>query len=108
MAAVRGTTDNDLALREILDALNAYETQFPGSRADVYRRNPGAIRVRIVDDRFAGMSKSRRHDEAWDFLAARINEDHMAELSSLTLVPSGELHSSLANIEFEGTAPMQP
>jgi stress-induced morphogen len=107
MATVSGITDNDPALRAIRDALEAYKRQFPGSKGDAYRRNPGSIRVKIIDDRFAGMSKSRRHDEVWDFLGTRATEDNMAEVSSLVLLPTNELESSLANMEFEGARPTQ-
>ena len=99
----RGT--RDLTVKAILAALNDYERQFAGSHAAVYRQNPGTIRVRIIDDRFAGMSKSRRHDDVWEYLRHRVGDDLMSEVSALLLLPSAELRSSLANLEFEDPVP---
>ncbi len=98
-AIIRGNSDESVG--SILDALNAYESEFPGSIATVYRQNPGSIRVRIIDDRFAGMSRSRRHNEVWDFLAKHVGEDSIAEVGVLILLPTTEVKSSLANMEFE-------
>jgi hypothetical protein len=100
MATVtRGTVDEGVTA--VLAALNEYETQFKGSSAAVFRQNPGAIRLRIIDDRFAGMPRSRRHDEVWEFIRQRIGEDLMGEISSLVLLPTAEIRSSLANLEYE-------
>jgi stress-induced morphogen len=106
MATVaRGTADQ--GVQAVLEALNAYESQFIGSSAAVYRQNPGTLRVRIVDDRFAGMPRSRRHDDVWKYLSDRVAEDVMTEISALTLLPKAELRSSLANLEFEDPIPSQ-
>jgi stress-induced morphogen len=102
----RGTPDS--SVQAILDALIEYESQFPGSDAAVYRQNSGAIRVRIIDNRFAGMPRSRRHDNVWEFLRQRVAEDVMTEVSALILLPTAELRSSLANLEFEDPLPSIP
>jgi hypothetical protein len=100
---LRGT--HDKYVQAIVEALNEYERQFPNAEASVYRQNPGAVRVRVIDDRFAGMPRSRRHDEVWEFLTQRVGEDTMGEISSLLLLPPAELRSSLANMEFEDPVP---
>lgn len=96
---------SDTAVKAILGALNDYEKQFAGSEAAVYRQNPGAVRVRIIDDRFVGISRSRRRDDVWEFLKRRLGEDAMTEISALVLSPKAELRSSLANLEFDDPLP---
>jgi len=96
---VRGKRDKNV--RAILAGLHAYETRFPGSVASLYRRNPGAVVVRIVDERFARLPRSRRHDRVWQFLADRLGEDTMGEISALLLLAPAEKRTSLANQEFE-------
>lgn len=86
-------------------ALDEYESQHAGAEASVYRQNPGAIRVRIIDDRFAGTSRTRRHTEVWDFLSQRLDEDVLGEIYTLTLLPTSELRSSMANMDFEDPLP---
>ena len=61
--------------------------------------------VRIIDERFAGMPRSRRHEDAWQFLSQHAGEDAMSEVSALLLFPTAELRSSLANLEFEDPVP---
>ena len=102
---LHGAVDADVTA--IADALGAYETTFQGAQASLYRQNPGTINIRIIDDRFSGMSRSRRHDEVWDFLSHRVPEDAMTEISSLILLPKKEIRSSLANVEFEDPLPSE-
>lgn len=100
---VRGPKDT--VVEALVNALSDYERQHPGAEASVYRQNPGAVRVRIIDDRFAGMSRARRHDDVWQFLSDRVDEDAMSEISTLLLLPTAELRSSLANLEFDDPLP---
>lgn len=96
---VRGPKDKSvLALKSALDV---YEQQFAGADASLYRQNPASVRIRIIDDRFAGMGRSRRHDRAWSFLANRLSADLMSEVSLLLLLTKSELGTSLMNLEFE-------
>jgi stress-induced morphogen len=106
MANVKGPTDP--VLDALAKALGEYEKHFPGSEATLYRQNPGAVSVRIIDERFAGMPKSRRHDDVWQFLSQHLAEDAMAEVYALLLLPKAELGSSLANLEFEDPLPSHP
>lgn len=100
---IRGNADAQV--QALKTALDAYETQYPGSEAALYRHNPGSIRVRVIDRRFEGMTRSRRHAHVWDFLAARAPEDAMAEISPLVTLPPAELGNSFANSEFEDPVP---
>lgn len=99
MATVRGITDAQV--QALKDALDAYETEHPGAEASLYRHNPGSIRLRVIDRRFEGMTKSRRHADLWDFLAARVNQDTLADVSQVLTLAPAELKMSFANSEFE-------
>jgi stress-induced morphogen len=96
---VRGNPDP--AVQALKDALDAYETEHPGAEAALYRQNSASIRVRVVDRRFEGMTKTRRHAEVWQFLAAKVPEDTLADVSLLLTVAPGELKMSFANFDFD-------
>src|SRR5438477_6867700 len=96
---VRGNADAEV--QALKDALDAYEAAHPGAEAALYRHNPGSIRLRVIDRRFEGMTKSRRHADVWDFLVARVPEDALADVSLVLTVAPAELKNSFANFEFE-------
>ena len=98
-AIVRGK--HDKFVRDLKEALDAYEAQHAGAIAALYRQNNASIRVRVIDRRFKGMPKSRRHGDVWKFLAARVPEDTLSEVSVLLAVAPAELGTSLMNLEFE-------
>jgi stress-induced morphogen len=93
--------NSDAEVQALKDALDAYETEHPGAEASLYRQSIASIRLRIIDRRFEGMTKSRRHADVWDFLAARVPEDTLADVSLVLAVAPAELRSSFANHEFE-------
>lgn len=95
----------DKAIEALRSALDEYEASHLGSQASLYRQNPGSIRVRIIDDRLAGTSLSRRHDELWDFLSSRVGDDVMSEISVLLGFSRSELERSLANQDYEDPLP---
>lgn len=95
---VRGAADSQV--QALKTALDAYESESPGAEAELYRYNAGSIRVRVIDRLFEGMTKSRRHAHVWDFLAARVPEDALAEVSLLLPVAPAELRNSFMNLEF--------
>jgi len=100
MATVTRGLPDDVVMR-VKAVLDEYESRYPGATAELYRQNPASIRIKIVDDRFAGRPKGQRHDEVWDFLAARLNEDDMQDISVLLPLATSDLRSSLMNLEFE-------
>lgn len=100
---VHGATDE--AVQALKDALDAYEDAHPGADASLYRQNNASIRLRVIDRRFEGMPKSRRHTDVWRFLADRVPEDTLADVSVLLTVAPAELRDSLANLEFERPTP---
>jgi stress-induced morphogen len=93
--------DQDEIVNHVKSVLDEYEKQYAGSVATLYRQNSASIRIRIVDDRFAGHSKGERHDEVWDFIASRLDQDEMQDISVLLPLTSAELNSSLMNLEFD-------
>jgi hypothetical protein len=100
---VRGNTDAEV--QALKDALDAYEGEHPGAEAALYRHNPGSIRLRVIDRRFERMTKSRRHADVWEFLAARVPEDTLADVSLVLTVAPAELKNSFANFEFDDPIP---
>lgn len=96
---IRG--DIDVEVKGFKEALDAYESAHPGAEASLYRHSPASIRLRVIDHRFKGMTKSRRHADVWDFLAERVPEDTLADVSLVLTVAPAELGDSFANFEFE-------
>ncbi len=95
---LRGSEDDDL--RHVLERLERYERDHPGSEASTYRQNSASIRIRIIDDRAAGMSRSSRHKEGWKYLED-LGEDIQQQITVLLLLPRAELRSSFMNLEFD-------
>jgi hypothetical protein len=97
----------DQAVTALKQVLDEYEQDYPGAVASLYRQNSASVRVRILDDRYAAMSKSKRHDLVWDYLAARLDDDTLQEVSVLLLLTPREQSSSLMNMEFEHPLPSE-
>jgi stress-induced morphogen len=95
----------DQLLLDIKTALDAYERDHPGSVASLYRQNSGSVRIRVIDDRFAGMSKPDRDDDVWNYLSRLLPEDTLQEISILVVLPKAELVSSFMNLEFNDPTP---
>jgi stress-induced morphogen len=87
--------------RKIQLVLEQYEASHSGAIATLYEQTPGAVRVRIVDERFANVSKSNRHEEVFKFLADRLDDDTIEEISILLLLSPSEQNSSFLNQEFD-------
>jgi stress-induced morphogen len=103
---VRGS--KDAMVKALKEAMERYEHQYPGSRGSLYRQNPADIRVRIIDERFAKMSRWKRHNQVWKFLADIVGDDIISEVSTLILLPPKELKRSFANMDFEEPLPARP
>ena len=103
---LRGSQDT--MVKALKNALEAYEDRFAGSSGSLYRQDRADIRVRIIDERFAGMSRSRRHNQVWKFLADIVGDDVISEVSTLILLPPTELKGSFANLDFEEPLPVRP
>jgi hypothetical protein len=99
---VKGPSDADLL--QVQERLERYERDHPGSDAALYRQNNASIRVRIIDDRVAGMSRSSRHREAWQYVQD-LPEDVQQQITVLLLLPTAELGGSLMNLEFDDPLP---
>lgn len=95
----------DQYVQTLKQALDEYEKSYPGAIATLYRQNTASVRIRILDDRFRGISKGDRHDQVWDFLSSRLDDDTIQEISVLLLLAPGEERSSLMNTEFDDPIP---
>ncbi|HZL35595.1 MAG TPA: hypothetical protein VFC78_09825 [Tepidisphaeraceae bacterium] len=100
---IRGESDTSLdAIKAVLDA---YELEHPGAVATLYRQNNVSVRIRVVDQRYKSMSKGERHDDLWSFIAVRLDEDTIQDISVLLPLAPSELKSSFMNAEFEDPMP---
>jgi 8-oxo-dGTP pyrophosphatase MutT (NUDIX family) len=73
--------------------------------AECYRYNPGVLRIRIVDERFVGMSRMER-DELVLPLVRQLPEDTQLDITVLVLITEEEKIRSRVNLEFEDPSPM--
>ncbi len=87
----------DQAVKHIAAALEVYEHAHAEAVCFVYRYNPAAIRVKIIDTTFHERSKGERHDYAWGFLRG-LPEDILAQISVLLCLEPGE--SASLDVEF--------
>lgn len=75
---------------------------------DAYRYNSASIRLRIIDERFKGLSDSKRDDLVEPLIETLSEEIQRDIITLMTFVPS-ELETStraqLMNIEFEEPSP---
>jgi hypothetical protein len=102
MAKIRGKSDRVLVL--ISKELESYESQYPGSAADLYRQNPAAVRIRIIDPSFAELDRIERDNRVWTYLTnlpANVRDD----ITVVLLLTPEESHTSFANQDFEDPIP---
>ncbi|MEX0938674.1 MAG: hypothetical protein WDZ59_12505 [Pirellulales bacterium] len=88
----------DEAVQQVASALEEYERRNPSSECTVYRYNPAAIRIRIIDPAFEGVSRGDRHDiavAALKGLTGRV----ISQISVLLCLAPGERH--MLDMEFE-------
>jgi len=81
--------ESDHAVEHIAATLESYEQTHTAAACFVYRYNPAAIRVKIIDPIFHGRSKGERHDYAWEFLQS-LPEDILTQISVLLCLEPGE------------------
>ncbi|MCI0334965.1 MAG: hypothetical protein L0228_17295 [Planctomycetes bacterium] len=102
MAKIRGKADR--VLKRIADELTEYESEHPGSTAELYRQNPAAVRIRIVDPAFAGLDRIERDDLVWRYLN-KLPANARADITVVLLLTPEELATSFANQDFEHPIP---
>ncbi len=99
----------DKYVQQILEVLGSqYTSNHPKAKIDVYRYNPGCIRVRIIDPDFAKKDLVEREDLVWSILENSLPEEVLAEISVLLLITPKESKTSFMNMEFEDPAPSPP
>ena len=74
-------------------------------RAEAYGYNSASIRVRIIDKRFAGKSRSKRENMVLP-LFDELPEETQADLMILLMLTPAEVDESLMNWEFEKPPPL--
>jgi len=84
--------------------MNEYLSKHPLADIRVYRYNPAAIRVRIVDPDFAGMDLPNREQVIWPILE-KLPEDVRLDVTVCLLITPEEQPRSMMNLEFEDPLP---
>jgi stress-induced morphogen len=102
MAKIRGKSDS--VLKRIAAELTRYESEHPRSAAQLYRQNPAAIRIRIVDPSFASLDRIERDDVVWKYLN-KLPGNVRADITVVLLLTPDELETSFANQDFEHPVP---
>ena len=105
MGKIRGQTDD--RLRQIVDALQSYESNHPKAKVDAYRQYEFAVRLRIIDPDFKGIGLAKRHEKIWRILED-LPVDLLNDVTQLVLVTPAEARKSGANYEFEHPTPCPP
>ena|SRR5436305_11252906 len=96
--------DTDEGLRAIADRLERYAADHPGASIEAYRHGRYVVRIRVIDDRFRGLTKSERHRKVWPYLHD-LPEDVLSDVSTLLLLTPDEKAGSLASTEFDDPIP---
>src|SRR5689334_13282068 len=94
----------DRGLEQFVSALEKFQSDHPNADISLYRHGKYSVRIRIVDQEFAGKSKSQRHRDAWPYLA-EMSEDTLSDLSTLVLLTPDEKPNSIASLEFDDPVP---
>lgn len=96
--------DADADLRAVAAVLDQYLADHPGAEAELYRRGNHLVRVRVVDDRFAGLTRGQRHQAVWDYLL-RVPEEVLSDVSYVVAITPGERDTG-SSIEFDHPTPL--
>ena len=95
----------DDELRAIHDALESYERTHPAAEASLYRYATAAIRCRMVDPRFAGMNKSRRHAAVFDHIRPLVDDEAFKQIWEMLCLAPDEA-GGFRDHEFENPTPI--
>lgn len=99
---IRGRSDEYLTA--VMEVLKPYGTEHSQAQIVGYRQNSVAIRVRIVDPDFTGISREQRHEIIWELLET-LPEEIQNHLSTILLLTPDEAKMSFANVEFDDPIP---
>ena len=103
MGADKTVTDPDL--RQIEQVLReGYGLSHPDALIDVRRQNSVAIRIRIIDDAFAGEDFAEREQQIWPLLE-RLPDEVFEQITMVLLLTHDEKAQSMASMEFDHPVP---
>jgi hypothetical protein len=96
---------HDVSAQKVKDILDDYEREHSGAAAEVFRLDTYSIWIRIIDERFKGWSRGKRHHTAWPFIADRLTDDEIQEVAFLLLLSPDERPESIMSAEFDNPMP---
>ncbi len=94
----------DPILRQVVNALRAYEEIHPVAEIEAYRQNSVSVRIRVLNPEFADKNRAQREEDIWAFLN-ELPEETLAEISLLLLLTPDEAKKSFASFEFDDPIP---
>ena len=101
----RNPSRQDNGVSRVLRLLrNRYGDRHVRAEIDVYRYNPAAIRVRIVDPDFADKSIAEREAEVWPIFD-ELPESLAADITVCLLITPEEKSASIMSLEFDHPSP---
>jgi stress-induced morphogen len=92
----------DDVLNKVKDALQPYVDRHNQVEVVIRRQGRYAIRVRIINPAFAGLSRSERHEAIWAYLES-LPESILSDVSLLLLLTPEEAAQPLADFAFDDT-----
>lgn len=96
---------SDAIIDRLVDTLRTYQADHPDARIDLYRLNSVSVRIRIIDEGFAGQTRAERSRAVWRYLDA-LDDDVQGDISALILLAPDETQNSMMNLEFEDPSPL--
>jgi stress-induced morphogen len=91
---------SDATVKAFYESLEPYMKEHAEAKVDVYRRNSGSVRIRVVDPDFQGVSMTDRDQGLWP-LVESLPEDVVSQLSLLLLLTPKEATDSFISRAFE-------
>ena len=90
----------DRVLEGVRDALSQFKLAHPKAKIDCYRQSKSNIRLRVIDESYAGQLIKSRHQSLWKVLENLSLEDRN-QVTLMVLLTPEETADSIVNYEFE-------
>jgi stress-induced morphogen len=105
MSTKSGSPKSDGDVERIQRALEVgYGRSQRKAKIEVYRYNPGVIRIRIIDPDFAGANRVKREDLIWPILD-KLPDETVEQVTLVLLLTPKEATNSHASFEFDNPIP---
>ena len=93
-------TEQDKPLADIASAIDKYLADHPAAKFDLYRQSRFNVRLRIIDEDFAGIFTGDRHRLIWNHLH-QLALETSGLVTFMALLTPDEIENSHINYEYE-------